>query len=194
LLITDGVPTSGTGSTQQVENAVTAALAGSPSIATAVIGVGNPSDDATIFDPTFLSRLASKGGVAAPGCDPAWANGSAPGTSCHLQVTPGEKTADVLQQEIATAIDAIAGSLASCELTLDKTSPIDPTKVNVLYVDGTGASSQVAQDDTNGWSYDNPTDPSKVILHGQSCDKLKADANGKVDIVIGCPTGTSVVH
>lgn len=194
LLITDGVPSSGTGSTQQVEDAVVAALAGSPSIATAVIGVGNPSDASSIFDPTFLSRLASKGGAAAPGCDATWANGSTPGTSCHLQVTPGEKTADVLQQEITQAIDAIAGSLASCELTLDKSSPIDPAKVNVLYVDGSGASSQVPQDGTNGWTYDNPADPSKVILHGQSCDQLKADAKGKVDIVIGCPTGSNVVH
>lgn len=194
LLITDGVPTPGTGSKAEVEAKVVESLAGSPSVATAVIGVGDPTATLDVFDPTFLSGLAQKGGVSAPGCDPAWAAGSAPGTSCHLQVTPGEKTADVLQAEIAAAIDAIAGSLASCELTLDKSSPIDPAKVNVRYVDGSGTSSQVAQDPENGWSYDNPTDPTKVILHGASCDALKADPNGKIDIIIGCPTGTTVVN
>ena len=35
-----------------------------------------------------------------------------------------------------------------------------------------------------------------AVVHGRvwsTCTNLKADANGKVNIVIGCPTGTSVV-
>lgn len=193
LLITDGVPDpGGQAEKEDVRQSVVDALDGSPSVVTAVIGVGDPASDPTVFDATFLSGLAKVGGVSAAGCDEAWTPTSGT-TPCHLQVTPGEKTAQQLESEMTAAINGIAGSLTSCELTLDKTSPIDPSQVNVLYVDATGTS-QVAQDPQNGWTYDNPADPSSVILHGQACDRLKADDDARVDIVIGCPTGSSVVN
>lgn len=193
LLITDGVPST-PDSKQNVRSAVQNALNADPSVATAVIGVGNPGDDAdAVYDASFLSKLAKLGGVSAPGCDENWSDGSTT-TPCHLQVTPGASSADDLQAQMTAAIDAIAGSLASCELTLDKSSPIDPAKVNVVYVDAAGAETQVAQDGANGWTYDDDADPSKVILHGASCEQLKASQGGSVSIVIGCPTGTTVVN
>jgi len=89
-------------------------------------------------------------------------------------------------------MDAIALSVQSCELTLNKTSPIDPSSVNVVYANGAGQESQIAKDAANGWTYDNEGNPSKVILNGTACTALKADAAAKVTIVIGCPTGTEV--
>jgi hypothetical protein len=193
LLITDGVPDVDHPKSE-VEDSVQDALNGNPSVATAVIGVGNPGDNpTTVYDATFLSKLAKEGGVSAAGCDENWGDGDST-TPCHLQVTPGQRTADDLQAQMSAAIDAIAGSLASCELALDKSSPIDPAKVNVIYVDAAGTQSQVQQDPAQGWTYDDDADPSTVILHGASCDQLKANQGSRVDIVIGCPTGTTVVN
>ncbi len=196
VLMTDGVPYGGTGNSYEnkagVSAAVLAALAGSPRIATAVIGVGDPADAADSYDAAFLSQLAEAGGLAPAGCNPSWTIGAA-GSPCHLQITPGEKDAAVLQAEIADAIEAIGIQVASCELALDQSSPIDPTKVNVLYTDGSAAPVQIAQDAESGWTYDNDEAPTQVILHGESCDRLKSNPAGTVEIVIGCPTGTDVI-
>jgi len=193
LLVTDGVPDT-VSLRPGVRTAVTAARTGTPSVATAVIGIGNPSDDPdTVYDSRFLGELAQLGGVAPAGCDPSWTETSGT-TPCYLQVTPGASSAAQLQAELGAAIDGIAGQLASCELALDKTSPIDPARVNVVYVDASGTATQVAQDPAQGWSYDDPANPSTVRLHGESCRRFQATPGGRVDIVVGCPTGTTVAN
>lgn len=193
LLITDGVPDT-VDLRPGVRTAITEALQGDPSVATAVIGVGNPGDNPdTVYDASFLSELAKLGGASAAGCNDAWTEGSST-PPCHLQVTPGQQSADQLQAQFGAALEQIALSLSSCELALDKTSAIDPASVNVVYVDGAGVASQVPQDDAQGWSYDDPADPSSVRLNGAACEQFKAEVGGRVDIVVGCPTGTSVVN
>lgn len=196
VLITDGVPYGGTNNTYEtkegVSNAVIGARSSSQAITTAVIGVGNPADTQDSYDSSFLSRLAEQGGLAAAGCDPNWTQSSS-APPCHLQITPGEKEADVLQAEIAAAIEKIGVQVASCELALDQSAEIDPEKVNVVYTEGEAAPVQIEQGEPNGWTYDNPENPTKVILHGSSCTRLKENPQGKVDIIIGCPTGTDVV-
>lgn len=192
LLVTDGVP-NGDSSDADVVTAVQNARNGTPEVVTAVIGVGNTNaPPLNVYNETFLSTLAFEGGVAPEGCNKDW-DGQAPtGVPCHTQVTPGEKDAAAIQAELTAAIDSIALSLQSCELVLDRTSPIDPNKVNVVFDDGTGAQTQVAADAANGWTYDNPQDPTKVILNGAACAALKANPKGQVSIVVGCPTGTVV--
>jgi hypothetical protein len=190
VVITDGAATDGK------EAAVSAAsrlLGATPSITTFVIGVGEPTAaDVSVYDATFLSRLASAGGAAPAGCNADWDGQSPTGTPCHFQITPGQKSAAQLQTELTAAMDAISGTVQSCELTVNKTSPIDPAKVNVVLVDGAGKESQVTKDAANGWRYDNEVDPKQVILNGTACAALKADATAKVTLVIGCPTGTTV--
>ena len=58
---------------------------------------------------------------------------------------------------------------------------------------GAGADSTVPQNPTDGWSYDNPAAPTKVTLHGKSCDTLKGDPAAKIKIVVGCKTLTGDV-
>lgn len=192
LLVTDGVP-NGSSTDAAVVESVRAARSGTPEVLTAVIGVGDTSAPNNVYNETFLSTLAAEGGAARAGCNPDW-DGQQPNgtTACHVQITPGEKTAAQLQAELTAAIDAIALQLQSCELTLDRTSPIDPSKVNVVLVDGAGNETQLPADADNGWTYDDPADPSKVILNGSACGDLKADPAAKVTIVVGCPTGTEV--
>lgn len=162
-------------------------------ITTFVIGVGDPAATSdSVYSETFLSTLANAGGAAPAGCNASWDGQNPTGTPCHFQITPGQKSAAEIQADMTAAFDAIAARVQSCELSLNKSSPIDPTKVNVVYADGAGAEKQIAKDPSNGWSYDSDTDPSKVILNGAACDDLKADTAASVKIVIGCPTGTEV--
>ncbi|MDF2692304.1 MAG: hypothetical protein K0S65_687 [Labilithrix sp.] len=195
VVVTDGAATdcSSAPACPDIVNAVTQLKDAATSITTFVIGVGDPAATSdSVYSETFLSNLANAGGAAPAGCNAAWDGQNPTGTPCHFQVTPGAKSAAQIQAEMSAAFDSIAAKVQSCELTLSKTSPIDPVKVNVVFADGAGKESQVAKDDANGWSYDNETDPSKVILNGSACAALKADPSAKVTIVIGCPTGTEV--
>lgn len=193
VVLTDGVPTGSGNSKAETETAVETLANATPPLQTFVVGVGNPTDDLGNFDETFLSRLAQKGGTALQGCDPAWSDASPAGTfPCHFQVTPGAKTAAQLQAELSAALESIAGRVQSCELTLQKNAPVDPAKVNVVFVDGTGRETQVPAGAADGWTFDDPASPNKVVLNGAACTALKADPNAKVTIVVGCPTGTPI--
>lgn len=194
VVITDGIPTGTGNSKAETEAAVLALQQGTPSIPTFVVGVGDPSEDeGQIFDEKFLSRLAVAGGTGPVGCNPAWDGQTPNGTTpCHFQVTPGAKSAATIQAEMSAAIESISDQVQSCELALQQNAPIDPAKVNVVFVAGDGKETQIPADGANGWSYDNPSAPTKVTLSGSACADLKADPKAKVTIVIGCPTGTEV--
>lgn len=197
LLVTDGVPYSSDESAIPANKvAVREAVekARTEGVLTFVVGIGNVEVGPNFYDETFLSSLAQAGGAAPAGCNPAW-DGQAPaGTPCHLQITPGAKTAQQIKADLKAAIEQIAEAVISCELPLDRSGgKIDAKKVNVVYTDGAGSERQLPADAANGWSLDNPADPAKVTLHGTSCEALKADAKATVRIVIGCATGTSVV-
>jgi hypothetical protein len=109
---------------------------------------------------------------------------------CHFQITPGAKTVQQLRQDFIDAINVIRTKSLSCEFPLvkpDGGASVDPSKVNVVF-DGTGGKSVLSQDGQDGWTYDDPANPTKVVLHGPTCDRVKADPAGKVSIVLGCKT------
>jgi hypothetical protein len=200
ILITDGVPTdncsiSGTNytSNQCVMQAATELAKASPAgpIETFAIGVGVfPSADLTNFDPSFLGNIAQSGGSAPAGCDPN--NNTSTTNLCYFEVDPsGSSTAT--QAAFEAAINAIRGkvvSILSCTFKLTGTDAgmIDPSKVNVV-VNGM----TVPPDPVNGWTYDNPTNPTSVTLHGTSCAEVtgsgaEAGATASVSIELGCAT------
>jgi len=173
VFMTDGVPNPNP-DVQQPQSIALAKAETAKGILLFSVGIGD-LNSLKDYDPRFMGDLAVAGGTAPTGCD---TNELQDETKmCHFQITPGNKSAQQLEQEFRTAIDKIRGAVASCEFTLDKTGSggqnVDPSKVNVVYDDGVGGSGVIPQDDANGWTYDNPTDPGKVILHGSSCDQLK---------------------
>ena len=189
VVMTDGIPTDGK---QACLDAASSALAGTPSVLTFAVGVGDETASATnVYDEIFVGDLAVKGGTAPAGCNTTWSDTNKTGTPCHFQITPGSKTAQQIQADFLAAVNKIRDTVSSCELALDFSSGnVDPAKVNVEYTSGAGQTSQIKQDATNGWTYDDPNAPKKVILHGSSCDTLKADPEGKVKIILGCKTVT----
>ena len=74
--------------------------------------------------------------------------------------------------------------------TLDESAPIDPTLVNVVFTDALNVEHIVPEDPKDGWTYDDPANPTKVILSGQSCEDMKNNPRGKVVVVLGCKTVT----
>jgi hypothetical protein len=199
VLITDGVPTdncaqnggSYTSNACVMEAAAELAKA-SPAgpILTFVVGTGvYPSTDLTNFDPNFLGNLAEAGGTGPKGCNP---NENAAGATdlCYFEVDPTAGSQTATETAFENAINAIRGQVLSCTFPLNvnpEAGTLDPTKVNVT-VDGM----TVPQSPTNGWEYNNPTDPTSIVFNGTACTNLKNDPNASVQIVLGCATITAM--
>jgi hypothetical protein len=156
-------------------------------ILTFSVGIGSLNAP-EVYDPKFMAKLAQAGATARAGCDP---NETAdPSKMCHFQITPGGKSKAALTTDFIAAMNDIRARSASCEFKLAQHAPgtIDPAKVNVVYSASDGTKSVLPQSSSDGWSFDNPADPQKVILTGLSCERVKRDPNAQVDIVIGCLT------
>jgi len=199
VLITDGVPTDNCAQNggSYTTNACVVEAAGeltkaSPAgpILTFVVGTGvYPSTDLTNFDPSFLGNLASAGGTGPKGCNPD-ENTAGATDLCYFEVDPTAGTQTATETAFENAINAIRGQVVSCTFPLNvnpEAGTLDPTKVNVT-VDGT----TVPQSPTNGWSYNNPTNPTSIVFNGTACTSLKSDASATVEIVLGCATVTAM--
>jgi len=191
VAMTDGIPTD---SKMACLASVTAARTGTPPVATFAVGVGNEDASPTlVYDEAFMKDLAQAGGTAVAGCNPNWGNADKTGKPCHFQITPGTKTAAQIKVDFLAAINAIRDAVASCEFPLTKpagSGDIDPANVNVVMTSGGGTDTTIPQNPTDGWTYDDPTNPTKVTLKGKSCDTLKGDPAAKIKIVVGCKTVT----
>jgi hypothetical protein len=196
LLVTDGEPqvagsfwnpvSNCVGTAQDVPSTVAAAQAGmsaEPKIPTFVLGVG-PS-------------LANLNQIAVAGDT----------KQAHL-ISGGN-----VSQQVVTALNTIRGTVSkTITKTVTKTVPVpldcewvmpapsgtqeqDPSKVNVNFVTN-GALTQLGRVGSdadcanfqNGWYYDDPAVPTKIIACPSTCDTIKTATDGKIDILVGCDT------
>jgi hypothetical protein len=176
VLATDGVPDDACASPvagetpNTLDNAIAvtaAAYAGTPSIPVFVIGVG--------------SELTALNGIAQAG-----------GTGQATLVDTGGNA----QQQFLAALDAARRTAIPCDFAIPSDSNVDPNQTNVVYLPAgaaaqqfvfVGDASSCAQAPTSGWYFDDPNQPTKVILCGGACDMVKADDRGQVNVVFGCP-------
>lgn len=188
ILSTDGIPyTNGkcTDDRDTIAAVAAAALAGTPSIKTFVIGVLSPSD-MTNNATTTLNMIAAAGGTGAATIIGASAN---------------------TQADFIAALQKVRGESLPCELALPipEAGTPDYEKVNVLYTDPTTkaqsligyVSAKAACDATaGGWYYDvdpkGGAKPSKVVLCPVTCSMVQKTPGGAVDVVQGCETRTTV--
>lgn len=171
VLATDGQPTECDVSLANINGIAAAGASASPKIRTFVIGVG--------------SSLANLNGIAESG-----------GTTAAFVV---DTAADVGAQFLE-ALNRIRGSAVACSYTIP--NPPDGQQVafdhvNVRYTPGSGASSvNLAQvrDSTacagksSAWYYDDRDQPKQILLCPNTCSTVESDANGGVDVVLGCET------
>jgi hypothetical protein len=98
----------------------------------------------------------------------------------------------------ALAQSVIDGKELDCEWAIPPPPPgetFDKGLVNVNYTPSGGTAMPIYHVNTaadcgpqGGWYYDNNTTPTKVLVCPSTCTTIKADQNGKIDILFGCAT------
>jgi hypothetical protein len=138
-----------------------------------------------------LSQMAWEGGTASrKDCNH---SGDKPDEGdCHFDMT----TSTDFAKDLNDALKEIAQTkILSCEFDVPKNDSgrgVDLDKVNVTFTSGDGEKEEILKDASKscdkakGWQYSE--DFSKIVLCGEVCDRVKADTEGQVDIVLGCPT------
>ena len=191
VLMTDGVPTPDADTQkpkiiQAAKDELALAAPVGP-ITTFAVGIGYTFPlDQQVYDPLFMAQLALAGGAPNQPClvDEIRFQSN----MCHFQLTPLGGDATQLQLAMAIAFEKIRAKVTSCELVLDRSGIVDPTLVNVVFTDAHATEHVVPEDPIDGWTYDDPIAPTKVTLHGQSCQDLKDNPSGDVEVVLGCKT------
>ncbi len=121
-----------------------------------------------------------------------WASASG-NAAVALQGLSGAQAASTLK----AALEAIRTSSISCNLDIPVPKgggSADINQVNVSYINGAGNRVPVGKDvgcthtQQYGWQYDNPTSPTKIQLCTSTCTMAQQDPNGKIQVLLGCPT------
>lgn len=104
---------------------------------------------------------------------------------CSLDYSP------VFQQIATSIVTSVA-----CELGMPQTDAgiVDPSKVELEYTPGGGGSPVVFPQVTDepscaagdGFYYDNPISPTKLLLCPTSCTTVQADPGASVQVLLGC--------
>jgi hypothetical protein len=165
VLVTDGEPDICNSSVQTVSGAVAPVAA---SIPTYVIGIGLSMNE--------LGQIATAGGTGAP-----------------IVVTVGDP--DKTRADIQAAFNAIRKEQVPCAFPLPSPPPgmaLDIDKVNVLYTPTGGPQVALARDPEcatgKGWRYDDPLNPTQVVLCPETCATIQKDPGAALDILFGCGT------
>ena len=144
------------------------------------------------------------------GMDPANPNGTcssvdnqaeAPGLIYQqLAATTGGSVASICEDDWSAIFNEIANSIVtrlSCEYPVPEPpdgETVDENAVNVLYFPGeNGPQETILRDNTagcedgaDGWQWNAAKD--KILLCGPTCERIKNDPDGRVEIKFGCET------
>ena len=167
LLATDGDPSECDTSIPNIAAIAAKAYAGTPKIATFVIGVGTSTAN--------LNAIAAGGGT----------------TNAFIV-----DTTQNVNQQFLDALNKIRGAAVGCtyKIPVPKAGAIDYNKVNVQYTPSGGATVIVPKvadkahcpATGDAWYYDNNAAPTQIILCDASCKAFTADTHSEVDVLTGC--------
>lgn len=169
VMVTDGQPFGCGNQGNNINNTAMAAAEVADRIPTYVIGVADESNSLDSLD-----AIAEGGGT-----DKAFI----------VEVDNPEQT----RTELLDAINLIRGQAISCELPIPSPpagKKLDPDKVDVQFTpSGEAATPLKYGAECSGdvaWRYDDADKPTKVLLCDATCNTVKADPMGKLDVVFGC--------
>jgi hypothetical protein len=167
---TDNCPT---GSENVIDNIAAVAQAAynrppGESIPTYVIGIGEALDN--------LGAIASAGGT-------------------NLILIEGSSNEDT-KNRLLEALKGIQVESIECDMSVpvpEKGETLDFAKVNVNFVHSDAAATveQLYKNDEcsgAGWHYDNPSDPTKIMLCPETCTAVQSDVKGYLEVELGCDT------
>jgi hypothetical protein len=184
VLATDGNPSGCNGnSVQDVANIAATGAAANPPVLTFVIGVGNSLGS--------LNAIAASGGTG----------------QAFIVDAAGNPTQDFLDamnaiRESVTTTDTrieIQSTPVPCEWkipTPPEGETFDTSKVNVDFATGANGKQRIgavgsAADCAHvsgGWHYDDPGNPTKVLVCPQTCQVIQGATDARVDVLFGCAT------
>jgi len=112
------------------------------------------------------------------------------GGATHYIPTLGDVSGTLLN-----ALGSIS-SMSTCAYAMPTTpSPADPHKINLELKLGPNApqiislvSNSSACMSAEGWYYDNPTQPTTILLCPSSCDAIRATVGSSLQILYDCPS------
>lgn len=120
------------------------------------------------------------------------------GTTKGIFVSDGANT----EQALLDALGAIRGQILDCDFPVPAPKPgatVNLNEINVNFTNGAGVASTFAQvgseaqcTGVQGWYYDDPAAPKRIVLCKSTCDTVAADKMAKLDILLGCATVTTV--
>jgi hypothetical protein len=174
VLATDGLPTR----CEPLEIAdiggiAAAAVTGTPSVRTFVIGVFGPDDT----DAEANLDTIARGG----------------GTESAFLID----TSQSVSEQFLAALNEIRGTALACEFQIPTPTSgqtLDYGLVNVDFIEGANKTRIYKVADATacgtgaGWYYDNATAPTRLILCPASCATAQAAMNASVEVQLGCKT------
>lgn len=133
------------------------------------------ADAAAAGFPVYVIGIATAGTIAHATLNDLAVKGGRPRADMTTRYFPVAN-----QAELAGALTAITGQIATCTFTLDSPPP-DPANVAVE-----AAGQRLAKDPThaNGWDYKGP---GAIEIFGPACEAVKAGPAKTVQILYGCP-------
>lgn len=176
VLLTDGVP----GRAEEKDEIL--ALAGEHLLRGTrvfVIGIGKLGSDIADYDPAFLSKVAIAGGT--PRTSDCLILG---GGYCHYQIEPDDDGTSA--DTVAALNDARSRSSRSCEYAIAGDGRLLAEATEVLFDDGAGKIARVARDAANGWTYNTPENPTRIVVAGETCRKLQENKQSGLSIRLSC--------
>jgi hypothetical protein len=150
-------------------------------------------------DFSLLDKIAQQGG--APDCDATTAD-----YACNVSAG-ADKLAQaltsirdkVVKTETHTVVETHTEEAAlPCEWAIPSQPDgrtFDRDKVNIRWQTASADTTFVRVDSeakcqANGWHFDDPTTPTRLVACPQTCDAIKAEPNAKLDVLLGCATLT----
>jgi hypothetical protein len=104
------------------------------------------------------------------------------------------------KSDFLAALQQIRGLVLSCEVPLPAPPPgmaLDFNSVNVLFTPSSAPATQLLYDSACangvGWRYDDPMKPTEVQLCASSCDAVRHDHGGRLEVVFGCATDGNLI-
>lgn len=151
------------------------------------------------LDAALFADWAYSGIFCFSDCDDAAAIGE---VHAELVKATGGVSGDLCLQDFAPVFDQLAraiitGAELACEWAIPAPpagETLDLSSVNVRYVDSAGVEAKLGKVNgaadcprfQNGWYYDDPQNPTKILACPQTCTSMRESGVSKVDVLFGC--------
>lgn len=142
------------------------------------------------YDPPVVTYV-----VGLPGVDQSFANLVAQHGGSDSAILVG---ATNVEEEFRQALLQVRGDAVPCEYLLPEQvqdGTVAVSHVNIEITPGaSGSEPELLPKDSGctgaGWRYDDPSDPTAIVLCPETCEALKQDLGASIRIVLGCVTIT----